>query len=288
MSFLSHYSVLVLSDEDTEVDGLLAPFNENISVEPYIKYTKEELIANEKEEIKRYKNRVYAKFKADPEGYKEKHKDNLEHLKYVEFEFPKRLHWTNARIYKEAIRFYSPEEITEDGSIISTYNPESKWDWYVKGGRFSGMLRLKVPEGVDPKEFYDENGEYTDSAYADEIDFSPNEEEYKRAIRFWELFIEDDTPKNEEEVEMKNCFYAKEYFLNRYSSKEDYAHKISRFTTWAVLTPDGIWNEPGQMGWFGCHSATMEEEIEFFNNYDKFIEEAQENNWLMTVVDCHI
>ena len=47
MSFLSHYSVLVLSDEDTEVDGLLAPFNENISVEPYIKYTKEELIANE-------------------------------------------------------------------------------------------------------------------------------------------------------------------------------------------------------------------------------------------------
>ena len=41
MNFLSHYSVLVLSDEDTEVDGLLAPFNENISVKPYIKYTKE-------------------------------------------------------------------------------------------------------------------------------------------------------------------------------------------------------------------------------------------------------
>ena len=52
MNFLSHYSVLVLSDEDTEVDGLLAPFNENISVKPYIKYTKEELIAREKEEIK--------------------------------------------------------------------------------------------------------------------------------------------------------------------------------------------------------------------------------------------
>ena len=280
MNFLSHYSVLVLSDEDTEVDGLLAPFNENIKVEPYIRYTKDELIAHEKEEIREYKKGKYAEFLADPKGYKEKHKDYPDHLRYIEFEFPKKLHWTDARIYKEAIRFYSPEEITEDGSIISTYNPKSKWDWYVEGGRFSGLLKLKTSEEGGPQ--------FVDSAYADEIDFSPNEDEYKHAIRFWELFIEDDAPKNEEEVEMKNCFYRKEYFLSRYASKEDYAKKVSSFSTWAVLTPNGIWHESGQMGWFGCHSATTEEEIEFFDNYNRFIEEAQKNNWLVTVVDCHI
>ena len=86
MNFLSHYSVLVLSDEDTEVDGLLAPFNENISVEPYIKYTKEELITHGKEEIREYKKGKYAEFLADPEGYKEKYKAHPEHLQYIEFE----------------------------------------------------------------------------------------------------------------------------------------------------------------------------------------------------------
>ena len=48
---MSHYSVLVLTDDDTTVEELLAPFNENIEVEPYVLHTKEELIAKEKQDI---------------------------------------------------------------------------------------------------------------------------------------------------------------------------------------------------------------------------------------------
>ena len=46
---MSHYCVLVLTDEDTSVEELLAPYDENISVEPYVLYTKDELIAHLKE-----------------------------------------------------------------------------------------------------------------------------------------------------------------------------------------------------------------------------------------------
>lgn len=276
---MSHYSVLVLTDEDTCVEDLLAPYSESITVAPYVLYTKEQLIAKEKKEIKDYKNGLYAEFLKDPEGYKEKHKHNPGHLNYIEHEFRKKLYWTNARIYKEAIRFYEPESITEDGSVMSTYNPNSKWDWYVEGGRWAGHLRLKEA---------DEYGSMTtDSAYAEEIDFSPNKEEYDSALRFWELVVEGAEPQTEDE---KNVFslYNKNYYLERYSSKEEYATRCAAFTTWAILTPDGIWHEPGQMGWFGCHNASSEEERDFFENYYKFIEKAIENNWLVTVVDCHI
>lgn len=34
-------------------------------------------------------------------------------------------------------------EIDEDGNLISRYNPDSKWDWYSVGGRWSGFLLLK-------------------------------------------------------------------------------------------------------------------------------------------------
>ena len=71
---MSHYSVLVLTDEDTCVEDLLAPYSENITVAPYVLYTKEQLIAKEKKEIKDYKNGLYAEFLKDPEGYKKKHK----------------------------------------------------------------------------------------------------------------------------------------------------------------------------------------------------------------------
>ena len=276
---MSHYSVLVFTDEDTSVEELLAPYDENIRVAPYVLYTKEQLIEKEKKEIKEYKNTCYAEFLKDPEGYKERNKHNPNHLNYIENEFRKKLYWTNARIYKEAISYYDPKDITEDGSVLSTYNPNSKWDWYVEGGRWAGHLRLKEA---------DEYGSMTtDSAFAEEIDFSPNKEEYDSALRFWELVVEGAEPQTEDEKNVFS-FYNKNYYLERYSSKEEYATRCAAFTTWAVLTPDGIWHEPGQMGWFGCHNASSEEERDFFDNYYKFIEKAIENNWLVTVVDCHI
>ena len=35
------------------------------------------------------------------------------------------------------------ENIGDNGELYSTYNPNSKWDWYQVGGRWSGMLKTK-------------------------------------------------------------------------------------------------------------------------------------------------
>ena len=37
---MSHFAVLVLHEEDQSIENLLAPYSENLEVEPYIKYTR--------------------------------------------------------------------------------------------------------------------------------------------------------------------------------------------------------------------------------------------------------
>ena len=52
---MSHYTVLVITKKGGEdVDELLAPFNENLEVEPYIYRTKTEMIS----EMKKAKERL--------------------------------------------------------------------------------------------------------------------------------------------------------------------------------------------------------------------------------------
>lgn len=55
-------------------------------------------------------------------------------------------------------------EIDENDNLISHYNPDSRWDWYSIGGRWSGFLPLKDrDEEGNPIE--------TNVAYFDEIDW---------------------------------------------------------------------------------------------------------------------
>ena len=66
---MSHFAVAVFTEPNGKtVDELLAPYDENIEMEPYIKYTKEEAIAAVRKEIEDYKNATYAEFIKDPES----------------------------------------------------------------------------------------------------------------------------------------------------------------------------------------------------------------------------
>ena len=57
-------------------------------------------------------------------------------------------------------------------------------------------------------------------------------------------------------------------------------------TTWAVLTPDGIWHEPGQMGWFGISSNEMNED-EWDAKFREYLK-TLDKDIILTLVDCHI
>ena len=234
---MSHYAVAVIHRGSQDVDELLAPYSENLEVEPYVRFTKQEAID------------------------------------YV------REHWlkdgetkTDDECWKMMADDYSGNT-DDEGNIYTTYNPDSKWDWYEEGGRFSDLLRLK------------DSNEKVNSALIADIDFTADPEEYKDALRFWDVVVDHQPQKDGEDIW---SIYNEEYYKKYYGDRENYARQQSSFSTYAVVTPDGEWHGKGEMGWFGCSSETPEESNDWANHYmDRFINSA-DNDLYITIIDCHI
>ena len=137
-----HYSVIVIGEN---VDDQLAPFNEELEVEQYLRQTKEEIIQEGKDRLKRdVEKGCYFEYSQDPEAYEAKYSSNPRHIKYVKEEIPKMMKWSDEDFYENGIRWYDEEDIDPTtGGILSTSNPQGKWDWYEIGGRWAGKIKLK-------------------------------------------------------------------------------------------------------------------------------------------------
>lgn len=256
---MSHYAVAVISKNNNQytLDNMLAPFSEHIEVEPYIGMTKEEIIENAREKKayaeKLIKDKKVKNEDALPEYYKRFMNINTDEEFY------------NANLYEDG-------DYDENGNLLSTYNPDSKWDWWVIGGRFSGMLK-------------DKSGKYSDSMKLKDIDFTPEEEDVQYYKEFWEANIEQG--KNPKPGEPYFSLYKPEYYVEKYKTKENFIERMSSFYTFALLTPEGEWLEPGKMGWFGMSSANTEEEYDWEKNYMNLLNEFDKECYI-TIVDCHI
>lgn len=148
-------------------------------------------------------------------------------------------------------------------------NPDAKWDWYSLCGRFDALHRRG-----------DAERDYS-AVLVSELDTSPDREKYLEALRFWEESVDGDGWR----------MFSKEYYTDRYKDKYEYADACAAFSTYAVLTPDGEWHEPGEMGWFGCSNSTPDSEKEYYSDYiDKFIKPYADpkDGYTATLVDCHI
>lgn len=155
---MSHFSVAVFTDEYTDVDDLLEPFGENFEVEEYVYLTKNEVI-EEGLRIMGYYIRNHKKETKKRKYIKTKNNTNCKKLK----ELPEMEKWKRERIYKIAASNYRENTIGENGDIYTTSNPNSKWDWYVEGGRWKNMLVTK-------------DGEKTNYALVEDIDWDKMED----------------------------------------------------------------------------------------------------------------
>lgn len=258
---MSHYTVAVFTtNKKQSIDELLAPYDENIEVAPYVRKTKAQLIQDEKERIREVFDGNYGKWKHEPNDPEVKswRPEYIEYLKSI----PGRMKWPDEQLYQDAIKGYE-SELTEDGDLQSTYNPKSKWDWWVIGGRFSNLLLLKDKSQCD-------------TALTSDIDFEAIQEYYASELRPYE-------------EAMTKSFMKERYMRERFRNEEEYIKLQSTFTTYAVVTPDGEWHAPGDMGWWGMSSETPEEERAWTMSYhERFIKPAIEKGWYMTIVDCHI
>lgn len=144
--------------------------------------------------FKAHKPDVFAQF---PELYKEKGND-----------------WNGNRWHMD-----------ENGVLAeySTYNPDSKWDWYTVGGRWANSIKTK-------------DGEFCDEAMLGEIDFEPYPEDSYEDGTDW----------------LGNpCKKLKDGFEWHYDNKDNFPF---------CVIVDGVWCEKGEMGWWACVSNEKDPE----------------------------
>lgn len=171
-------------------------------------------------------------------------------------------------------------------------NENAKYDWFEAGGRWRGLLKLKpgattgryASPRKDPN--HPDDPTHADTAQIKDIDFVPSEDAYDYALREWDYLVEGKPwVGSEDEAPLK--LYKPKYFLDLYGDRETYARQNSMFSTYAYLTEDGVWHEPGRMGWFGCSSETQESKTAYLEAFDRDVIHADPELYL-TILDCHI
>lgn len=266
---MSHYAVLVIHNKNQNIEKLLAPYSENLEVEPYLKYKHDDAL----------------KMLRDEYDYDDKDVDDA--------------------LLESFVKHYSSYSL-KDGNVYTTYNPNSKWDWYTIGGRFDGELmltdegRLNVIDEIKRKYCTDidikdlqENFDYLRYVNSAPLKYvkwftSLSDEEKEKKRRWWEININGDKPKDGEEKD-KYLFWSPEWYKRRYRDADTYIKTNEMTTFFAVLTPDGEWHEPSKMGWFACTDGEPEDELQWdLDFYDNFIKPNIDSDLICTVVDCHI
>jgi len=197
---MSHFSVYVFTkDGGRDVDDLLAPYDERIVYPPYIISTKEQTIKKVRKNIEDYKNGRYAEYLADPEKYKS-NCSNTQHIEYLEKEFPKKLNWTDEECYESERQYYEDDMVDEEGNLLSTYNPNSKWDWYEVGGRWSGSIVTNDGDEVDSWLAKGVNWDKTAIPFAF---VDPSGKWHERGQMGWWAIVTDEKEKDEWDAEFR-------------------------------------------------------------------------------------
>lgn len=259
---MSHFSLAVISPESADIDEIMEPFYEGLEVEPYVAKTKRQLVKSAREY---YKSR-YEDFIKKEDEIMEDDNDFYKEIKNI-------IQMTDNELYEHERAEYNPEDFDRDGNLISTYNPKSKYDWYEIGGRWSGLLELKEKDK-------DGNTINVNQAKIKDINFEPKSEVYNNAIEFWDNYVEGKDPSS-----VGFVLHQPEYFMNKFKTKEAYAKSQSNFTTFAVITPDGEWNEEGKMLMFGI---SINEDDDWDANYKERFLNSVDENLMITIIDCHI
>jgi len=248
---MSHFPVAVFTTNGLAGGNeLLAPYFGGKVCEPYVRFTKEQLIRKEREFFQSIFEAQYSMWQAD--AY------HPEHIKLLK-PLPELLKRTDEQVYQDAISNYEPDMIAPEGGILTRNNPNSKWDWYVVGGRWTGKLILK--NGCEGKRgtsrLQDTMSQNYDSALMTDVDFEKMKQEQLLSLQPYESVVE-------------------------------YTEILSLFHTCAVITPDGKWHAQEKSL---CHTTldemTADERDWRINYYKHFIQPAIENEWHITIVDCH-
>lgn len=266
---MSHYTVGIVIDKscgieelDYYVGSLLGPFDENIEVDQYIdeyRFNYIMTVYKRKEQNREILNEMIN----DPETFCKQRHMSIEQLEDNKKRLIDRI---NKTIMVEVNENLEHEDLDMDGNILSTYNPDSKWDWYIIGGRWAGSLVLKTGENVDFARFKDID--YDATYYNENYGFSSEKElveQYHKDPGF------------------------KEYIDSNYINLESFISlDVEKKPFSYAMLIDEKWIEPGRMGMFGISNSGDDDRDRYDKEIVEYLENKKESEDWLVIVDCHI
>lgn len=302
---MSHYTVLVVLEKpadaaenwlESSLDQALAPFDENLEVEPY----------------RNYQDGDPGKFWAV---------DSLRKSGLLTSADPT---WQevadafNSSRERPSSRLHVDEE--GKGYEMSTYNPAAKWDWWAIGGRWAGYFPYKPGHASEVTRGASAEAGRCDAGPRGALDLNRlrDEKEDKARARYrewteltaglpdaqsWSAFTER-TGKGEITIEEARKMYHDQPVIRAWRDRgfswddpveefsmteDEYAEKarLTAVPGYATLTIEGTWMAPGTMGWFGSSDEEEPSLTQYRKEVNEYIDSLPDDVWLVAV-DAHI
>ena len=305
---MSHFTVLILGNDPEEQ---LAPFSEHLETEPV-----EEGLVSDMDTLS-FRNRYQA---YDPEN-KEPTEEEVEVNKTLTFEelYDKYGDDWNGGRWK----------LNEDGewAEYTTYNPDSKWDWYQLGGRWCDFLKLKKGAEGEKGEgglfgrSSDKHG-WCDQALKKDIDFDgmrdaagkEGEKHYKMVLKTFggtiptldvtwdELIDETNHEYNKLSIDQKREMYHSQPAMEEVKKHIDklgwgfelkpYQSPIEDYVKRCRENAIGTFavlvdNNWYEKGEMGWFGITHNENLDWSIEFQKLLDSVDDDT-LISVYDCHI
>jgi hypothetical protein len=281
---MSHYTVLVTKTNKVPLDDQLEPFDEGQEVGPYWVdcrciggQAKREAHDQTAEQLGKTLDDYRHSWATHSPQWRQRHSWD---------EFIKPYTDLAAKLAQEHPSYGKPapdcDECTGSGRRQTTYNPDSKWDWFEVGGRWCGYLKLKpgatgelgLPGAGDNEPRYD-----ADIAKAGDIDWEAMRAyAHKQAAAAWQKY-------QTTLASGEPCNPYVDYGVRPDDTRETYIARHGSAATYAVLH-DGEWHAVGQMGWWGF-SHDEQAPAAWGAEFEHIVSGLDPDDEV-TVVDCHI
>lgn len=175
--------------------------------------------------------------------------------------------WTLGQYIKE----FGYEQ--ENGKWGFRQNPRGYWDWYTLDGKdYMFDLRKDVAAADDWNGYWRKN---------DYDWFVEDKDEMRSAAAFWDKYVAQEYYGHD-----YPSLWSREYYLERFKTKEQYVKEIGRVIPYAFVTPDGEWHAAGRVGWFASSTETAEDADRYAEEWLAYL--RSEGNPYVSLVDCHI
>lgn len=302
---MSHATVLIIHKASESIADILAPYDENVETEPYRDYV--EGLPAEHWWVRVLRDEGITFSGADLTW--------TELLDTYYRRHPDRRSESDALLLDEDRRAY----------CMTTYNPDSKWDWWVIGGRWLNYFDIRPECDGHPDITRGESWDIApqplkaESAPKRCIDVDmmrraahdqarDRYDEFTRAVagtppaQPWARYLaqvkDSDSTYTIDQARTDYHAQARVRAFRDFDSWGDLErYNCDRATyalrAWAQAVPgfatlaDGQWIEPGKMGWFGMSDDTESSRAHYLEHVNGIIDKA-DGDMIFTIVDYHI